>query len=174
MPAKGTGRINRERIAALIEQGLTNVQIAERIGATPEYVSQLRSGKPARSTGMVKKPCDEAKLRILCADHRLTAEQVAREMGFSHVTLYKHLRRLKIEKVRGIRRGGFIEPDLVGLHAPHDRAREIAPIGEWPAGIRFTDADVPREPMMRRTAPSFGVSLTGNGTAMAAEKGGFV
>lgn len=47
-------------------------------------------------------------------------------------------------------------------------------IGDWPAGIHFEDADVPDEPRMRATAPSFGNSLIGNSSAMCTEEKGAV
>lgn len=51
MPAKGTGRLDRERIARLMRTKLTNWQIAERVGSTEKYISSLRReiGREAES-----------------------------------------------------------------------------------------------------------------------------
>jgi hypothetical protein len=63
------------------------------------------------------RPIDEAKLRQLCADPRLRRAEIAAALGISHVTLWKHILRLRIDPARGQDKafGDCILPD--GTHA---------------------------------------------------------
>jgi len=129
--------IDREAVRALIEQKLTNVQIAARLGCSPNSITRCK-----HDLGLMvepRKPSSEWKAR---GRPRVAEPKFAKvSMATKYRTERMHL------------------------------ALQIAP---WPAGIRFEDAAVPREPMFRGTPPSFGFSCIGNATAMAAEKRGFV
>jgi DNA-binding CsgD family transcriptional regulator len=168
-------KIDRAEVARLLKQGMNGVQIAKRLKCAPNSISVIRKElgyqtEARKPTSEWKKPLQrrvrnrapmvehEALKPYLARDCTLTNDEIAEATGLS------------------IRIVWAARMNAIGKRYSTERDHLARIIGEWPAGIHFEDSRdaARREPVFRGTPPAFGISLIGNGSAMSADKLGFI